>query len=420
MEQKFDAVIIGGGAIGICSAYYLIKNGYSVAVIEKNEVGKETSCSWGNAGLISPSHFVPLAAPGMVAKGLKWMFNPESPFYIHPRMDGDLLKWLWRYFRASSEKTMRRGMPVLRDLTYESLQLFKKINAEEKISYGFEHRGLLMLHNTPAGEKANRHEAHLAEEIGVEARILDNVQLNALEPHVKILSRGGLFFPNDAHLIPDQFVMSMAELARKNGVAFFEKTEVLHFEKHENTVSFVVTKDGKIGGKQFVLAAGSWSPKLLEKLSIALPVQPGKGYSVTVQNPAHQPKIPFILTEARVAITPMGKALRFGGTLELSPVDLTINERRVKAILKAVPAYLDDMQLDKVNTHEAWAGLRPCSPDGLPFIGRFDGIHNLIAATGHAMLGITLSPITGKLVSEIVMEQNPTVDISPLRPNRYK
>lgn len=419
MEQKFDVVIIGGGAIGICSAYFLIKSGYSVAVIEKNEIGKQTSCSWGNAGLISPSHFVPLAAPGMVAKGLKWMFNPESPFYIHPRMDADLLKWLWHYFRASSEKQMRRGMPVLRDLTQESLRLFKEINANEKIDYGFEHRGLLMLYNTTEGEKANRHEAHLAEEVGVEARILNNAQLNELEPNVKIISRGGLFFPNDGHLIPDQFVLSMADLAKKNGVAFFEKTEVLHFEKNDSAITSVVTREGKIGGKQFVLAAGSWSPKLLEKLSLTLSVQPGKGYSVTVQNPAHQPKIPFILTEARVAITPMGTALRFGGTLELSPIDLTINERRVKAILKAVPAYLDDMRLDTVDTHQAWAGLRPCSPDGLPFIGRFQHVHNLIAATGHAMLGITLSPITGKLVEEIVADKKPTVDLSALSPDRF-
>ena len=419
MEQKFDVVIIGGGAIGICSAYYLSKKGISVAVVEKNKIGSEASCSYGNAGLISPSHFVPLAAPGMIVKGLKWMFNPESPFYIHPRVDNELLKWLWRYFKASNEKQMRRSMPVLRDLTHESLQLFKKINAEEKISYGFEHRGLLMLYNTVAGEKANLHEAHLASEIGVEARILDNTQLNKLEPNVKILSRGGLYFPNDGHLIPDQFVNAMAALAEKNGAAFFPGTEVIGFERTDHRITSVVTSSGKIGGKEFILANGSWSPLLMKKLSIDLPVQPGKGYSVTVDQPAHQPKIPFILTEARVAITPMGKALRFGGTLELSPINLTINERRVKAILKAVPAYLDDMRLDRVDTKTAWAGLRPCSPDGLPFIGRFRALPNLIAATGHAMLGITLSPITGKLISEIVTNEKATVDVQPLRPDRF-
>ncbi|KAB2881148.1 FAD-dependent oxidoreductase [bacterium] len=419
MEQKFDVIVIGGGAIGICSAYYLSKNGLSVAVIEKNEIGKESSCSFGNAGLISPSHFVPLAAPGMVAKGLKWMFNPESPFYIHPRMDDELLKWLWRYFRACNEKKMRLGIPILRDLTTESLRLFEKINSDENISYGFEHRGLLMLHNTVAGEKANKHEAHLAEEVGVEARLLNNEELNELEPNVKILSRGGLYFPNDGHLIPDQFLNAMAELAKKNGVAFFPKTEAMGFEKKENRLVSVVTPNGKIGGKEFILASGSWAPLLLKKLSLNISVQPGKGYSVTVKQPAHLPKIPFILTEARVAITPMGGALRFGGTLELSPINLTINERRVKAILNAVPAYLDDMRLDAVNTKDAWAGLRPCSPDGLPFIGRFESVPNLIAATGHAMLGITLSPITGKLVSEIVANEKTVVDISQLKPDRY-
>ncbi|MBL7994069.1 FAD-dependent oxidoreductase [bacterium] len=419
MEQKFDVIIIGGGAIGICSAYYISKNGLSVAVIEKSEIGKESSCSFGNAGLISPSHFVPLAAPGMVAKGLKWMFNPESPFYIHPRLDSELLKWLWRYFRACNEKKMRRGIPVLYDLTHESLQLFKKINAEEKISYGFQHRGLLMLHNTVAGEKANRHEAHLAEEVGVEARLLNNDELNKLEPNVKILSRGGLYFPDDGHLIPDQFVNAMAELAKKNGVAFFSQTEVIGFEKKQHRITSVVTQNGKIGGKEFILANGSWSPLLMKKLSLNISVQPGKGYSVTVKQPVHLPKIPFILTEARVAITPMGGALRFGGTLELSTINLTINERRVKAILNAVPAYLDDMRLHTVNTKEAWAGLRPCSPDGLPFIGRFKTISNLIAATGHAMLGITLAPITGKLISEIVSSEKTTVDISQLKPNRF-
>jgi D-amino-acid dehydrogenase len=417
MDQKFDVVIIGGGVIGVCSAYYLSKSGLRVAVVEKNEIGID--CAAGNAGLISPSHFVPLAAPGMVKKGLKWMFNPESPFYIHPQLDAGLISWLWKYFRSCRKEQMERGMPVLRDLTFHSLQLFKEIVATEKMDFGFEHRGLLVLFNSEKGEMDNRHEAELAHRMGVDARMLNNAELNAVEPDVNITARGGLFYPNDAHCIPDQFVKQLSETAKKSGAAFFTQTEILSVTKEKSRIVSVTTAKETLRANEFVLAAGSWSRPMMRQLGIHLMVYPGKGYSVTIPRLKRQNKIPFILAEARACVTPMGDMLRFAGTLELSAIDLSINDRRVNAILKAIPKYLGDEAFKNIPKLNAWAGLRPCSPDGLPFVGRFEKAENLIAACGHSMLGLTLGPVTGKLVSEIIQHQKTTVETSSLRPDRF-
>ncbi len=417
MDQKFDVVIIGGGVIGVCSAYYLSKSGLRVAVVEKNDIGMD--CAAGNAGLISPSHFVPLAAPGMIKKGLKWMFNPESPFYIHPQLDAGLIWWLWKYFRSCRKEQMERGIPVLRDLTYHSLQLFKEMAAAEKINFGFEHRGLLMVFNSDTGEKENHHEAQLAQQIGIDARVLNNAQINEIEPNLKCTARGGVFFPNDAHCIPDQFVKNLAEVSKQNGITFLTQTEVVKFNMEGRRIRSLETRQGTLSANEFVLAGGSWSRKIMSDLGFRLPVQAGKGYSVTVPKTDRQPKIPFILTEARACVTPMGDHVRFAGTLELSSMDLSVSERRVSAILKAIPRYFDEEQFRNIPRLNVWAGLRPCSPDGLPFVGRFEKIDNLIAACGHSMLGLTLGPVTGKLVSEIIHHKPTSIDVSALKPERF-
>jgi len=181
----------------------------------------------------------------------------------------------------------------------------------------------------------------------------------------------------------------------------------------------VTTTSGTYPADEFVLAGGSWSPLIVRSLRLRIPMQPGKGYSVTVKNPPVLPRIPMLLEEARVAVTPMGERLRFSGTMELSGYDTSISTRRVRALLGAVPAYLEGLEAPQLARGETWAGLRPCTPDGLPFIGRFRRCENLIAATGHAMVGMSLAPVTGKLVTEIVHGRIPSIDLHLLRPDRY-
>ncbi len=406
-----SVVILGGGAIGLCCARYLRAEGLNVTLVERGEPGM--GCSWGNAGMVTPSHFVPLAAPGMVAKGLRWMFDPESPFYIRPRAEMGLLSWLWHFNRAATKTRVERAMPLLRDLMAESLRLFRELGP---LDFGLEEKGLAIYFNSEKDRKGCVHEAEMAHRIGIEARVLDADQAQELEPDVALKVLGGVFYPGDAQLDPGRFNAAMAVDLSAKGVRFL-RVEVRGFHGSKGCLRALRTDQGEVDADIFVLAAGSWSGALAKELGLSLPLQPGKGYSFDYAEPPFALRHPTILSEARVAITPIGKRLRIAGTLELAGLDLSINPRRVEAIRKAVPRYLE-VDLPPAPA-PLWAGLRPCSPDGLPFIGPFAKVPNLIAATGHAMLGITLAPVTGRLVADLVAGREPLVAVDLLSPDRY-
>ena len=411
------ALIIGGGAMGLCSAYFLWKSGVSVEVVEKDDIGAGSSLH--NAGLVCPGHFIPLAAPGAVAQGLKYMLNSESPFYIKPRADLDLIRWMWRFKQSSTEQHVRRSMRLLLKLNAMSLALYQEIAATEGLDFGLQKRGLLSVFRTDRGRSAAAHEAQLAEEIGLEARLLDADGLQQLEPGVRWKAAGALFYPGDAHLVPARFVRVLADLLAAKGVRIHTGVAVTGFETQGDRVIAVRTPAGALAADEFVLASGAWSPGLLRGLRVRILQQPGKGYSVAIENPPRMPAIPAVLREAKVAVTPMDNFLRFAGTLELAGLDTSITQRRVDAILKAVPQYMDDVDATRVDRQTTWSGLRPCTPDGLPYVGRFRRHPNLVAATGHAMIGMTMATATGKLVSQIVQGREPEIDIRALDPDRF-
>jgi D-amino-acid dehydrogenase len=412
-----SVVVTGGGVIGVAAAYYLARAGARVALLERAHVA--SAASYGNSGLIVPSHSIPLAHPGALAQGLRWMLDRESPFYVRPRADRALARWLWRFRAACTEAHVRRAVPVLRALSEASRALFREL--ADEIDFGFRTDGVLMVYRTPRGFAGGRHEAAVLEAAGITAKVVDGAGARAIEPTLRPDVAGAVFFPGDAHVTPDRFVRGLAARAAALGVDIREGTEVLDVLTAGGRVVGVDTTRGRVPCEHLVVAAGPWSPAIARALGLDLPIQAAKGYSLTYVQPAAGPRVPMLLGEARVAVTPMrgekGDALRLGGTLELAGLDLSIDRRRVDAIQRGARAFLDlpaDMAL-----LEVWRGLRPCTPDGLPALGRPRRWHNVVVAAGHAMLGLSLGPITGHLVAQLVTGQTPSVDITALDPDRF-
>ena len=411
-------VIIGGGVIGLNVAYYSLLRGLRVTVLERSPEQRD-GCSFGNAGMIVPSHVVPLAAPGMVALGLKWMWNPESPFYIQPRLSTDLLKWSWHFWRACSASHVRRSGPLLRDLHLASRALYEELSDAWSNEFGLERRGLLMLCQTQRALDEEAHAAELARGLGIPAEVHDAAGTAALDPVVNMDVCGSVYFPRDCHLTPHRFMSSLLRRVLELGGNVCWETEVSGFDIRGRRVAAVKSNRDEIAADEIVLAGGSWSPLVARWLSLNLPMQAGKGYSLTLPRPRQLPQICSILSEARVAVTPMGSSLRFGGTMEMSGLNEDINPVRVRGIIKSARRYFPEFRDEDFDGITPSRGLRPCSPDGLPYIGRTNRCENLTIATGHAMLGLSLGPLTGQLVSQILNREPTDIDLSLLSPDRY-
>jgi D-amino-acid dehydrogenase len=409
-------VIAGGGIIGLSSAYYLIKTGHAVTLIDKTE--QSQGCSFGNAGMVVPSHFIPLASPGMITKGIRWMFDSQSPFYIKPRFDFDLVQWGIRFYKHANEKHVRNSISPLRDLHRLSKSLYQQWARDLNFDFGYQEKGLLMLYQTSSTEREEIETAHRANEIGIEARILSASLVQELEPDVKVKVRGGIYYPGDAHLTPQSLVVQLKNQLETNGVQFV-KEEVTGFETHNSKLTKVITPTNSYDTDEVVIASGIWSTEMARQLKINLPMQAGKGYSFTLNNVEKNTRIPSILLEARVAVTPMGSSLRFGGTMEIAGINSNINMNRVKGIVNAIPSYYPEMKISMPNKENVWSGLRPCPPDGLPYIGRSRKISNLVFATGHSMMGLSLGPATGKLVQQIIDKEIPVIEIAAFNPTRF-
>ena len=409
--------IIGGGIIGLSSAYYLNKSGHKVTIIDQGDL--KEGCSLGNAGMIVPSHFIPLATPGMISKGIRWMFSSTSPFYVRPRLNGDLIKWSYQFYKHSTKEHVERTIPALKEISLLSKAMYQQLAKELPFDFGYKERGLMMLYQNVETEKEEAETAHLANKIGIEAHVLSPTEVQKLEPDVKVNVRGGVYFPGDAHVTPQLLVAQLISYLKEKGVEFKTNTQVTDFVVQGNSIKAVKVDEGEISFDEVIIATGSWSGLLSAKLNLSIPMQAGKGYSFTLQDVTKNVCIPSIFLEARVAITPMGNALRFGGTMEISGVDHTINMNRVKGIVDSIPKYYPEMNVAMPEMKNVWHGLRPCSPDGLPYIGRSKRLKNLVFATGHSMMGLSLGPGTGKLVSEIINLEKTSIEIGAFDPERF-
>ena len=418
MTASRRVVICGSGVVGLSCAYFLLERGHRVVVVERGGPDRDC-CSLGNAGFLSPSHFVPLAAPGIVGKAVQWMGNPESPFYVRPRFDPELLSWGWQFWRASDRERARKAAPLLRDLNLASRALYQELARSTQNDFGLTLEGLLMLVRTKRGLEEETRLAERCRELGMPAHVLDAAGVAALEPDVTLDVLGGVHYPLDAHLRPQAFVAALARLVRERGGEFVWNAELREWRREGDVVRAAITSDGEVGGDEFVVAAGSWTPLLCRSLGLRLPMQPGKGYSMTLDAPRQLPRHCFILQEARVAVTPMGRELRVGGTMELAGYDLTINPPRIRGLTRSFTTYFPAFRMEDFQGVTPWCGLRPCTPDGLPYVGRAPRWRNVTIAAGHAMMGMSEGPITGKVVSEILSGRTPSIDVAALDPGRY-
>lgn len=416
MPTKSDVLIIGGGPIGLSCAYYLQRSGREVTILDAKEIGKGSGS--GNAGHIVPSHIIPLAAPGVVTSALKWMLDPaHSPFGMKISLDPNYISWLLKFVFACSQANVQRSIKPLHDLGQLSAKNFAQMIAEEKFDCSYQETGFLNLYRNEKAFQDAEHEAMFMQKHGIPVELYDKFKVCQVEPAVREDVIGGVHFTGDAHLNPALFLQLLGARIRAMGAQVFENTPVTGFESADGKIKSVETGIGKFEAEQVILAAGAWTPIVVRNLRLNIPVQPARGYSLTASAIKNMPRHALILGDRRVAVSPFGDLLRVTGRLEVGEYSTTPNPRWIQRLENFAREYI---QLDeKLDIKETWAGLRPTTPDGLPIIGRSPKHANLILATGHAMLGLSLGPGTGQVVAELVNGRQSAVDLDPLKLERF-
>jgi len=414
-----NVIVAGGGIIGLSSAYYLQQAGYNVTVLDRSDF--LDNCSYGNCGYVCPSHFIPLATPGIVKQGLKWMLNSQSPFYVQPRLSRSLIDWGLKFMKSATKEHVERSAVPLRDIALLSQQEYEQVWFKQPVfDVAYEHKGLLEIFQTPEAAEHAHHTVEKAHDLGLDATLLNYDEMQAREPHTRINGLGAIFFKCDAHLYPNRLMQVLIGLLRERGVNLVPNEEVLRFETANGAVRRVITSKHAYTADAVVLATGSWSREVAAQLGTKLPLMPGRGYSITLENSPYHVNYPAILVEGRAAITPMdGNKIRFGGTMEITSTSTPPRYSRVQGILNAVRRFFPEFDVPMPPAEKIWYGYRPCSADGLPFIGRISKYDNVVVATGHSMLGLSLGAGTGKLVSELVGRKTTSIDLKPFEVERF-
>ncbi len=411
-----NVIVVGGGIIGLCCAYYLQKEGHQVTIIDKSKM--DSGASFVNAGYLVPSHFIPLSAPGMINQGIRYMFNSTSPFYIKPRWDSDFLKWAWFFKKSCTAAKVERAIPVIRDLNLFSKQLFETIKASGDLgNFHLEKKGLLMVYQTKKYEELEGKNAERARELGLEVTQLSAEALKEIEPKRALNALGAYHYLCDAQTTPPEFMKAMTNYLSEVRVQIRQQEGVVELQHNGDKIQGVTTDKNAYTADEVVLAMGSWSSGFTKKLGWNLPMQAGKGYGINLRDTTGI-TMPALLCEAKIAVSPMRGFTRFAGTMEFSGINHHIRRERVAAIAQGVAKYYPGLSIPEEAINTAQYGLRPVSPDGLPYIGRYSKIKNLVVATGHAMMGWSLGPATGKLISEVVSDKKLSLETSSFHPER--
>jgi D-amino-acid dehydrogenase len=413
--RDVDVLILGGGVIGLACAYYLLEAGRGVTVLEQGTAG--CGSSHGNCGTLTPSHAPPLAMPGVIGSALKTLFRPDAPLRIAPRWDPALWRWLFGFARRCNWRDFCATTEARAPLLVESRRLIEALIREESIDCELESVGTLYVFRDAAAFEGSAWLPRALDDVGIAIETLDGARIEAMEPALRSGVAGGYFNPGDAHLRPDRYVDALARLVRARGGAIVESTRVETIERTGSRIERVRTRRGDFRGREIVLALGAWSPQVARGLALRLPIQPGKGYSITYARPSLAPRIPLVLKERSVCVTAWSSGYRLGSTMEFAGYDASLNRTRLGALKHAAAEYLREPE--GTAAVEEWFGWRPMTPDDLPLIGRAPGLGNLVIATGHGMLGVSLSAITGSLVRDIVTGAPPSIDPAPCDPARF-
>ncbi|WP_040978357.1 NAD(P)/FAD-dependent oxidoreductase [Oceanobacillus jeddahense] len=410
-------IIIGGGVIGLTSAYFLRKAGAEVTVIEKEEFGM--ACSKGNQGWVCPAIHEPVPTPGLVAESLQMLMKKDSPLYIKPSAMPQLSGWLTQFMKYCNETDFKKGEKALLTTSKHTLSLFDDIQ-KDGVDFELHKKGMLFvfLYEANLKKKLERLESVSQQYGHQKPEYKSKEEVKALEPALSDNVKGGIFLENQYHIRPESFSKGMVEKLKEMGVKLYSNTEVIDIEKQDNHITSIKTKDETFEANAFLLAAGAWSDDLGKKINYKLPLTAGKGYSITITNPKTELDHPLYLGDLKGGVTPFHHAVRIGGTMELSGKNLRLDKKRVQGIRYAVSQYLEEeIQGDN---EEEWGGMRPMTPDGMPAIGGIPHLDNMYICTGHAMVGLAMAPVSGKMISEIILSGKTDFDMEAFSPARFE
>ena len=415
MGGRDDVIIIGGGVIGLASALALVDAGRSVRVLEAKNVG--SGSSHGNCGTLTPSHAAPLAAPGTIRKALGWMFTPDAPFWVKPRFDPALWRWMTRFAARCNERDWLATMRPKGALLQHSRTLFPHWIAGYDLDCEFAESGFDYVFRTAQALEQVRMELAPLHDLGVVSETIGGGDYERQEATVKPGVAGAIRFPGDARIRPDRYVAELARVLRARGGAIEEQCEAQGIEVDRGGVA-VRTARGDRHARDVVVATGAWSPRFARSAGLAaMPIQPGKGYSITYDPVSAPPRRPLMLFERKVCVTAWDSGFRLGSTMEFSGYDTTLNRRRLDALERGAAEYLHQ-PVGPVKREE-WFGWRPLTFDDLPIIGRVPGHRHVWAATGHGMMGVGMSTGTAQLLADLLCEREPAIDPVPYRAGRF-
>jgi D-amino-acid dehydrogenase len=409
-------IVIGAGIIGTACAHYLNRSGWQVTILDRGAFGQ--GCSHANCGFVCPSHVLPLAEPGAIGKTLKAMLRPNSPFSIKPRLDLSLWSWLFRFARRCNRTDMLEAGRACNSLLHSSMVLYRELMQTEPLDCEWQTQGLLFVYQTQAEmEHYAQTNELLQNHFGLPAVRYDAAALNELEPALLPGLAGGWYYEDDAHLRPDRLMSSWRRLLESRGVVIHENCEVKEFLRQNGRAGAVDTSLGELAADAFVVATGALTPVLNQTLGCRIPIQPGKGYSITMPRPAKCPRIPMIFMEHKVGVTPMASGYRLGSTMEFSGYDTSLPRNRLDLLRNGARLYLREPTCEPVE--EEWYGWRPMTPDSKPIIDRAPAMSNVYLAAGHNMLGLSMAPATGKLIAELVGATTTHIDVTPYSVRRF-
>ncbi len=409
-------LIVGSGVVGIACAHYLTESGFDVTVIDQSTIA--SACSHGNLGYICPSHVLPLTEPGAISTAIKSFFDSSAPFRVKPRLSPAFFNWMWQFARRCNRRQMIEAASHLKSILDSSMIEYRKIVSDQTLDFEWHESGLLHVLETNSGMRDFAEtDKLLADQFGVSAQRIEGEELPEFDPAIRPGLAGAFYYEGDAFVRPELLNANWSQRLRKNGVDFIENCKLEAVEIKRGHMACVHTSRGTMSVDRFVFATGAWSAQLSSHLQCRIPIEPGKGYSVTMERPDICPKHPMLFPEHNVGVTPFDHGYRLGSMMEFVGLDTSIPERRIRQLRESAKPYLVEPFTDEIQ--ETWYGWRPMTWDSLPIIGRVPRLDNAYLATGHNMLGLSLAAGTGKLIAEIVQDQPTHIDATAFSPNRF-